>query len=78
MVETTKISVREFLTALKRQGSISALLNMARQVDVSELSNEEAKDLAKGLRNFAGSKNGPMLIMGLPGPYQALLPTVAS
>lgn len=73
MAETTKITGEQFLAALKRQGPISTLLDAAKRVDVSGLSEDESKNLARGIKDFAGTKNGPMLIMGLPGHLQALM-----
>ena len=73
MAEAPEISGTQFLEMLKQHRTISVLLDAARRVDVSALSNEESRDFARGLRDFAGSKNGPMLIMGLSGPLQALL-----
>lgn len=74
MTESATISADQFITFLKQPGAMSAFIQAAGQVDVSSLSACEQKKLAEALRDFAGSnKNGPMLIMGLPGPLQALL-----
>lgn len=69
----TPISARQFLACLKQQVPVSSQIKAANQLDVSSLSENEQKQIADALRTFAGTKNGPMLIMGLPGPLQALL-----
>lgn len=73
MTNEKNISVEQFLAALQRQGSNSAIINAARKVEVDEVTEAEERALAKGIEKFAGTKNGPMLLMGLPGPLQALL-----
>ena len=69
----TPISARQFIACLKQQVPVSSQIKAANQLDVSSLSENEQKQILDALRVFAGTKNGPMLIMGLPGPLQALL-----
>ena len=69
----TPISAGQFLACLKQQVPVSSQIKAANQLDASSLSENEQKQIADALRTFAGTKNGPMLIMGLPGPLQALL-----
>lgn len=69
----TPISAGQFLACLKQQVPVSSQIKAAEQLDASSLSENEQKQIADALRAFAGTKNGPMLIMGLPGPLQALL-----
>jgi len=69
----TPISARQFIACLKQQAPVSAQIKAANQLDVSALSENEQKQILDALRVFAGTKNGPLLIMGLPGPLQALL-----
>ena len=69
----TPISAEQFLVCLKQQAPVSLQIKAANQLDVSSLLDDEQKQIADALRAFAGTKNGPMLIMGLPGPLQALL-----
>ena len=73
MTNEKNISVEQFIAALQRQSPISAIINAARKVEVDEITEAEERALAKGIAEFAGTKNGPMLLMGLPGPLQALL-----
>ena len=73
MAESSKVSVDQFLACLRQQGPVSAQLKAASEFDVAALSDDEQRSVAKALRDFAGTKNGPMLIMGLPGQFQALL-----
>ena len=67
------ISAGQFLACLKQQVPVSSQIKAANQLDVSSLTDNEQKQIADALRVFAGTKNGPMLIMGLPGPLQAML-----
>ena len=69
----TPISAGQFLACLKQQVPVSSQIKAANQLDASSLSENEQKQIADALRTLAGTKNGPMLIMGLPGPLQALL-----
>ena len=69
----TPISAGQFLACLRQQVPVSSQIKAANQLDASSLSENEQKQIADALRTFAGTKNGPMLIMGLPGPLQALL-----
>lgn len=73
MAEPTKIRVEQFLASLKQQGPVSAQITAAGQVDVSSITELDQKRIAQAMRDFASTKNGPMLIMGLPGALQALL-----
>jgi len=69
----TPISAGQFVACLKQQVPVSSQIKAANQLDASSLSENEQKQILDALRVFAGTKNGPMLIMCLPGPLQALL-----
>lgn len=73
MSESAPLSLEQFLACLKQQGPVSHQIKAAAEFDVSALSELDQRRLAAALRDYAGTKNGPALIMGLPGPLQAVL-----
>ena len=73
MQATDTISAEGFFAELEKQSSLSTLLALAGRLDVSELSDADQQNLAKRLRNYSQTKHGPMLLLSLPGPLQAML-----
>ena len=69
-------SMSQFLEAQKGAESFSALLKACQELDVASLEEEEQVTLAKALRDVAKTKNGPMLVLSLPGEWQAMLALV--
>ena len=73
MQATDTISAEGFFAELEKQSSLSTLLAFSGRLDVSELSDADQRNLAKRLRNYSQTKHGPMLLLSLPGPLQAML-----
>ncbi len=76
MADKKTFSVRQFLEAQKGAKSFSALLKAYQELDVASLEEEDQVALAKALRDVAKTKNGPMLVLSLPGSWQAMLALV--
>lgn len=66
-------SGQEFLDILTSRWTVSTLLDAAERVNFDEISDVEQEKIAKKLYDLATEKNGARVIMGLPGPMQALL-----
>lgn len=73
METPNKTSAHDLISALSGARAISAIIKAAVSFDVESATATEQKQVALMIAEYATSKNGPSLMMSLPGPMLAML-----